>query len=199
VPIGITLQFNNGNTSGHNWSVAAEGAKFRNGAVTHGPVVGLTAQRISVNGFTETGSFTSLGFGDQTGDSLVSTLGYRASLNWGPWQPFAQLAWNHELADTNRDVTAFLTTIAAPRLLDAGRQPRQGLGYGQLGHHAETQQERNGAGQHDGRFRAEQRDHLRRTDRREHFLLGPPDRDCTGDLVLLNCRRQGCPLTRGKA
>jgi hypothetical protein len=26
VPIGITLQFNNGNTSGHNWSVAAEGA-----------------------------------------------------------------------------------------------------------------------------------------------------------------------------
>ncbi len=115
VPIGITLQFNNGNTSGHNWSVAAEGGyKFRNGAVTHGPVVGLTAQRISVNGFTETGSFTSLGFGDQTRDSLVSTLGYRASLNWGLWQPFAQLAWNHELADTNRDVTAFLTTIAAP-------------------------------------------------------------------------------------
>jgi outer membrane lipase/esterase len=83
VPIGISLQFNNGNTSGHNWSLAAEGGfKFRNGPVTHGPVVGLRAQRISVNGFTETGSFTSLGFGDQTRESLVSTLGYRASLNW---------------------------------------------------------------------------------------------------------------------
>jgi outer membrane lipase/esterase len=115
VPIGISLQFNNGNTSGHNWSLAAEGGfKFHNGPVTHGPVVGLTAQRINVNGFTETGSFTSLGFGDQTRDSLVSTLGYRASLNWGLWQPFAQLAWNHELADTSRDVTAFLTTVTAP-------------------------------------------------------------------------------------
>jgi outer membrane lipase/esterase len=115
VPIGITLQLNNGSTSGHNWSVAAEGGyKFHSNWITHGPVAGLTLQRVSVDGFTETGSFTSLAFADQTRDSLISALGYRASLDWGAWRPFAQVVWNHELADTDRNVTAFLTTVTAP-------------------------------------------------------------------------------------
>jgi outer membrane lipase/esterase len=115
VPIGITLQFNNASTSGRNWSLATEGGyKFRAGPFTHGPVAGLTLQRVTVDGFTETGGFTSLSFGDQTRDSLISALGYRAALELGAWQPFAQVVWNHELANTDRDVTARLTTITAP-------------------------------------------------------------------------------------
>lgn len=112
VPIGITLQFNKGSTSGNNWSLATEGGyKFKQGPVTHGPVVGLTLQRVTVGDFTEAGSFTSLSFGEQTRNSAISTLGYRATIDWGLWRPFAQVAWNHELANTDREVAASLTTV----------------------------------------------------------------------------------------
>jgi outer membrane lipase/esterase len=115
VPIGITLQFNNGRTDGNNWSVATEGGyKFAAGPLTHGPVAGIALQRIEVNDFVETGSFTSLGFGSQSRDSLISALGYRATLELGAFRPFAQVVWNHELADTDREVRAWLTTISAP-------------------------------------------------------------------------------------
>jgi outer membrane lipase/esterase len=62
VPIGITFQNNNGKTSGSNISVALQGGHdFAFGALTHGPVAGLTWQHVNIGGFTETGSFTSLG------------------------------------------------------------------------------------------------------------------------------------------
>jgi outer membrane lipase/esterase len=88
--------------------------------ITHGPVAGIVLQRVDVDGFTETdsfasiGGFTALSFASQTRDSAVSELGYRASVDVGIWQPFAKLVWNHELASTDRSVTASLTTITAP-------------------------------------------------------------------------------------
>jgi outer membrane lipase/esterase len=142
VPIGITTQSNTGNTSGQNTSFAAEfGYDFvtplggsavapampvkappatAGWAITHGPVVGIVLQRVRVDGFTETdpfasiGGFTALAFADQTRNSAVSELGYRASIDIGIWRPFAKLVWNHELASTDRSVTASLTTVAAP-------------------------------------------------------------------------------------
>jgi outer membrane lipase/esterase len=143
VPIGITQQSNTGNTSGRNVSFAAEfGYDFTmplGGAapsapvmplkaaapapwplLTFGPVVGIVLQHITVNGYTETdpfaaiGGFTALSFGDQTRNSAVTELGYQASLDLGRWHPFTKLVWNHELASTDRSVTASLTTIVAP-------------------------------------------------------------------------------------
>ena len=80
-------------------------------------MVGIVLQRIRVDGFTEAdalGGFTALSFGDQTRNSAVTELGYQASLTAGIWQPFAKAAWNHELASTDRLVTASLTSIVAP-------------------------------------------------------------------------------------
>jgi outer membrane lipase/esterase len=142
VPIGITTQSNTSNTLGTNTSFAAEfgydfvtplgnsvpaapmplkAAPAAAGlAITHGPVVGIVLQRVHVDGFTETdpfasvGGFTALAFGSQTRNSAVSELGYRASIDIGIWRPFAKLVWNHELASTDRSVTASLTTVAAP-------------------------------------------------------------------------------------
>src|SRR5262249_11384595 len=115
VPIGITVQHNNGSTDGSDWSLATEGGyKFKDGWLTHGPIIGLTLQRVNVNDFTESGSFTSLSFDDQVRNSAISALGYRATIDWGAWHPFAQVVWNHELANTDRNVTAFLTTVTAP-------------------------------------------------------------------------------------
>jgi outer membrane lipase/esterase len=115
VPVGITVQTNNGSTSGENASIALEGGyNIAAGMLTSGPVVGVTLQHIKVSGFTETGSFTSLSFGDQTRDSAVSEFGYQASYNAGWLQPFAKAAWHHEWASTDRQMTATLTTITAP-------------------------------------------------------------------------------------
>ena len=114
VPIGITLQNNNGKTSGSNTSVAFQGGyNFVYGALTHSPVAGLTWQHVNIGGFTETGGFTSLGFDDQTRDSLISGLGYKAAYDLGRFRPYMQAVWNHEFA-ADRTVRASLTTIEAP-------------------------------------------------------------------------------------
>src|SRR5713226_7074275 len=115
VPIGITMQGSNGTTNGSNVSLAAQaGYDFVNGAWTHGPVAGLTWQQVKVGGFTETGGFTALSFGDQTRDSVISALGYKATYNLGQFRPFVQAVWNHELGPIDRTVRAALTTIDAP-------------------------------------------------------------------------------------
>jgi outer membrane lipase/esterase len=114
-PIGITLQSNLGSTDGENWSVAFQGGyDFTDWGVTHGPVIGFVSQHVTVDGFTESGSFTSLQFGEQTRTSNVAQLGYRVGFDWSNLHPFAQVVWNHEFADTGRDVVASLTTISAP-------------------------------------------------------------------------------------
>lgn len=115
VPIGITVQPNTGATSGTNWSFAANGGfDMVNGPWTHGPFAGLLVQRIHIGGFTETGSFTSLAFGDQTRDSAIGSIGYRVALDAGMFRPFARIAYNRELADTERSIITSLTTIVAP-------------------------------------------------------------------------------------
>ena len=142
VPIGITTRSNTGKTSGANTSLGAEfgydfvtpigkfaaipnmpvkAAPTTAGLqITHGPLVGMVLQHISVNGFTETdpfaaiGGFTALAFSGQTRNSAVSEIGYRASIDIGIWRPFARLVWNHEFASTDRSVTATLTTVSAP-------------------------------------------------------------------------------------
>ena len=71
-----------------------------------------------MNGFTETdqfadvGGFTALSFLSQTRNSAVSELGYQASVDLGAWRPFGKLVWNHELANTDRQVTALLTSAS---------------------------------------------------------------------------------------
>lgn len=115
VPVGITLQGNTASTRGSNSSLALEaGYDQALDRLTHGPVAGITLQQVKIGGFTETGSFTSLSFGDQTRDSAVTALGYRASYDAGQFRPFALVVWNHELASPDRLVTASLTTVAAP-------------------------------------------------------------------------------------
>ena len=121
VPIGVTAQANTGQTYGTNVSLAAEGGyNFFAGPITHGPVAGMVLQQVRINGYTETdsfssvGGFTALSFGGQVRNSAVSVLGYEAGADIGIWHPFAKLVWNHELASTDRSVTASLTSVSAP-------------------------------------------------------------------------------------
>ena len=120
-PIGITSQSNTGQTSGTNVSLAVEGGyNFFAGPLMHGPVAGMVLQQVHIGGYTETdafravGGFTALSFGDQIRNSAVSVVGYEAGADIGSWHPFAKLVWNHELAATDRSVTASLTSVSAP-------------------------------------------------------------------------------------
>ncbi|MBV8836025.1 MAG: autotransporter domain-containing protein, partial [Alphaproteobacteria bacterium] len=134
VPIGITLQSNVASTGGHNIAFAAEGGyDFIAGAFKHGPVVGVTLQQVRVDGFTESGSFTSLAFGDQVRNSALSAFGYRAELDAGQFRPFAKAVWNHEFAAADRLVTASLTTIAAPSYALPALQLGRDWGTGTIG------------------------------------------------------------------
>ncbi|HEY2528277.1 MAG TPA: autotransporter domain-containing protein [Xanthobacteraceae bacterium] len=115
VPLGISVQDNSATTDGSDISLASEiGYKFSNSAFTHGPIAGMILQRIYVDGFTEASGITALSFDDQIRNSAVSELGYQVSYDAGQLRPYAKLVWNHELASTDRSVTASLTTIAAP-------------------------------------------------------------------------------------
>jgi outer membrane lipase/esterase len=115
VPLGVSVQDNSGATNGSDISLASEiGYKYSNGTITHGPIAGVILQRIYVDGFTEASGVTALGFDDQIRNSAVSELGYQAWYDAGKLRPYAKLVWNHELASTDRLVTASLTTIAAP-------------------------------------------------------------------------------------
>ena len=83
----------------------------------HGPVVGIILQQVHIGAFAETnisGAPTNLAFASQLRDSAVTELGYQASVDLGVWEPYAKAVWNHELAGTNRRVTASLLSITAP-------------------------------------------------------------------------------------
>ncbi len=117
VPLGTFTDRNNGDTTAKDLALALRsGGDIRLGRITTGPVAGLVLQQVHVNGFTETGTsgVTALSFGSQTLDSAVSQLGWRVLVDLGNWQPFAEAKWNHELCDTNNQVTASLTSVAAP-------------------------------------------------------------------------------------
>jgi outer membrane lipase/esterase len=114
VPVGITVQSNTGSSNGHNLSAAAQ-VGFAPGTCTRfGPLAGLAWQRVEVDGFTESGSFTRLGFGDQTRNSVVASVGLKATTHCGMFRPFAEVDYSWELASTDRDVAAFLITTTAP-------------------------------------------------------------------------------------
>jgi outer membrane lipase/esterase len=117
VTLGTFADQSSADTNGQSPALALQGGDdFRAGPLTTGPVVGLVLQQVRLGGFTETGGsgVTALSFGGQTRDSAVSQLGWRGSLEIGNWQPFADVAWNHEWASKHRSITASLTSTAAP-------------------------------------------------------------------------------------
>jgi outer membrane lipase/esterase len=115
VPLGPVLEQNNTTTNGTNLSFSVRsGYNAVVGPLTHGPVVGLTLQSIHIDGFTESGNVTSLAFGEQYRHSSLGVLGYQASFDFGMFQPFAKVLWNHEFVSNDRLVTASLTSTAAP-------------------------------------------------------------------------------------
>lgn len=117
VPLGLFMDQNSADTTGNSLGLALRlGGDLKWGPVTTGPVAGLVLQRVTIKGFTESGTsgMTALSYGEQRRDSVVSQLGWRILADVGRFQPFAEAKWNHEYADPKRKVKAALTTAVGP-------------------------------------------------------------------------------------
>ena len=122
VTLGITTETNSASPRGSGQSLALQGgydfaATLSGLPVTHGPVLGLIAQRARLDGFTEANGqsgLTALQFASQSRGSTIAELGYQGSLDLGGWKLFSKLVWSHELQTAEKTINTALTTIAAP-------------------------------------------------------------------------------------
>lgn len=115
IELGATVRRHSGSTDGSNFFGAIQGGyDFRSDEFTHGPVLGLVAQRIRIDGYAEDGATlaTSLAFDSQSFDSLVGSIGYRAEMNIGSnVRPYIQLTYDKEFGDLEDEVFAQLQSM----------------------------------------------------------------------------------------
>ena len=131
--LGITTETNSASPKGSGQSLALQGgydfaATLSSLPVTHGPVLGLIAQRAGLDGFTETNGqsgLTALQFASQSRGSTIAELGYHGSLDLGSWKLFSKFIWSHELQTGEKTISTSVTTITAPAYaLPAAALPR---------------------------------------------------------------------------
>jgi outer membrane lipase/esterase len=106
--LGATSRTLSGDTSGTHWGLRALGGYwFKHSNILHGPFAKLVYQEVSVNGFSESATATtSLRYGPQDRESLISSIGWQAQGTWGAVRPFGRATWEYEFKDDARSVTA---------------------------------------------------------------------------------------------
>lgn len=105
--------FANSSTTGMEFNFQyQQGYDFHVGRWTFGPTMQMDYTRLSVDGYTESGSLAPLTIASQTSESLQGTIGGRVStsidVNRNQWkvQPYANVGLRHEFMDTKQAVTA---------------------------------------------------------------------------------------------
>ena len=103
VNLGPATRIHSGSPDGDNLSIGASaGWNFGHGALSHGPVVSVLSQQISIDGYAETDPTlsTSLAYPQQDFDSLVGSVGWQASYAINDHlQPYAKLTYDREFED----------------------------------------------------------------------------------------------------
>jgi outer membrane lipase/esterase len=158
IPIGPTVRYESGSTSGSHTALALTGGwwiPFGNWRT--GPYADLSWQHAHVNGYSEYGSdATAMIFGEQDRHALIGTLGWQLT---GDLQtaggtllhPFARVAWNHDNDADPRDVSAGLVTMAGTFALP-GFAPDKNWGSAGIGLAADFTDNFSGWIGYDGRF-----------------------------------------------
>lgn len=91
------------------------GLQWQHGALTHGPLVGLSMQKATIKRLDEDQAqlSTSMAFDEQEHESLQSSLGYQAAYQINPqWQAHASAQWQHEFKDADQVMGARLQTVS---------------------------------------------------------------------------------------
>ncbi|KRG87712.1 esterase [Stenotrophomonas daejeonensis] len=114
VQLGPATRVHKGSPDGSNLTAALNaGYEFgQQGGFRHGPVAGVTWQKVKLDGYVESNaSATALGYGDQEVDSTVGRIGWQARFDGGSVRPYVQVTWDHEFED-GRQASAWLQTMA---------------------------------------------------------------------------------------
>ena len=99
VNLGPAKRVHAGDTKGESLTAAFQaGWEFGgDNALRHGPLLGMTWQDISIDGYAEAGGgSTALSYADQDASSLVGRLGWQLRIVGDRVQPYARLTWDHE-------------------------------------------------------------------------------------------------------
>lgn len=103
VELGRATRTHTGSADGSNLSVGANaGWDFGDGALRHGPVIGMLAQQIEIDGYAESDptQSTSLAYPDQSFDSLIGSAGWQLSYAINDHlKPYARLTVDREFED----------------------------------------------------------------------------------------------------
>ena len=113
--LGIATRQHGGSPDGDNLSVGLNaGFEFDDGAISHGPVVGVLSQKIEVDGYAEAGTLaTALAYPDQDYDSLVGSVGWQFRYAAGDnFKPYARVTFDHEFEGAPDE--AFARLISMP-------------------------------------------------------------------------------------
>lgn len=117
IDLGPAVRVEGGSTDGSQLGYQLEGGYyFHFGDLKTGPYASVVNQRVHVGAYSETGDdSTTMTFGAQTRDSLVSSVGWQLSgdskMFSGSIHPFARISYEHESDDGPRDVTAGLASL----------------------------------------------------------------------------------------
>ncbi len=102
VNLGPATRIHSGSPDGDNLSAGISGGwTFKHGALEHGPVVAVLAQRISIDGYAEDSTqSTALGYPGQDVDSLIGSAGWQASFALNDHvKPYVRMTWDREFED----------------------------------------------------------------------------------------------------
>ncbi|WP_457096485.1 autotransporter outer membrane beta-barrel domain-containing protein [Lysobacter sp. P5_B9] len=110
IALGQAVRKHSSSADGDNLTAGiSAGWDFGNGALRHGPVLSLLAQRIKIDGFKEdhADQSTSLAYPDQNFDSLIGSVGWQASYAISEqFQPYARLTVDREFEDADEEAQA---------------------------------------------------------------------------------------------
>jgi outer membrane lipase/esterase len=117
VRLGPVTRIQRASTDGSNASGSLMvGYDFSFGGVSVGPFLGITQQKVSVNGFQENNgaavaTTSDLKIGAQERTSRVSSAGLRGSFNVGSFTPFARVSFDQEDNNQDRLISASPVTV----------------------------------------------------------------------------------------
>ena len=112
--LGPATRVHHGSADGKNVTAALNGGYEFGEALRHGPVLGILAQRIDVDGFAESDAnlATSLAYPDQSFDSLIGSVGWQVNYTHSEsFRPYARLTVDREFEDAPKNAYARLQTV----------------------------------------------------------------------------------------
>ena len=112
--LGQSTRVHRADTDGSNVSFGVNGGwEFGDGALRHGPVLGVLAQKIEIDGFAESDPTlsTSLAYPEQSFDSMIGSLGWQVRLDAGALQPYARATMDREFEDQPEQAFAQLQSM----------------------------------------------------------------------------------------